>query len=31
MVPGAVCPEYELSDHRGTHRTLSDTGATGPE
>ena len=23
MVPGAVFPDYELSDQRGTHRTLS--------
>ena len=23
IVPGAVFPDYELSDHRGTHRTLS--------
>jgi peroxiredoxin len=24
IVPGAVLPNYELSDHRGTHRTLSE-------
>ena len=24
IVPGAVFPDYELSDHRGTHRTLSE-------
>ena len=23
IVPGAVFPDYELSDQRGTHRTLS--------
>ncbi len=23
IVPGAVLPDYELSDHRGTRRTLS--------
>jgi peroxiredoxin len=23
IVPGAAFPDYELSDHRGTHRTLS--------
>ena len=24
IVPGAVFPDYELSDHRGKHRTLSE-------
>jgi hypothetical protein len=24
IVPGAVFPDYELSDHRGTRRTLSE-------
>jgi len=24
IVPGAVFPDYSLSDHRGTHRTLSE-------
>jgi hypothetical protein len=24
IVPGAICPDYELSDHRRTHRTLSE-------
>jgi peroxiredoxin len=24
IVPGAVLPDYELSDHRATHRTLSE-------
>jgi peroxiredoxin len=24
IVPGAVLPDYELSDHRGKHRTLSE-------
>ncbi len=24
IVPGAVFPDYELSDHRGKHCTLSD-------
>ena len=24
IVPGAVFPDYELSDHRGRHRTLSE-------
>jgi peroxiredoxin len=24
IVPGAVLPDYELSDHRGTHRKLSE-------
>jgi peroxiredoxin len=24
IVPGAVLPDYSLSDHRGTHRTLSE-------
>ena len=24
IVPGAVIPDYELSDHRGKHRTLSE-------
>ena len=23
IVPGAIFPDYELSDQRGTHRTLS--------
>ena len=23
IVPGAIFPDYELSDHLGTHRTLS--------
>lgn len=23
IVPGALCPDYDLSDHHGTHRTLS--------
>jgi peroxiredoxin len=24
IVPGAVVPDYELPDHRGTHRMLSE-------
>jgi hypothetical protein len=24
IVPGAVFPDYELSDHRGKHRRLSE-------
>jgi hypothetical protein len=24
IVPGGVFPDYELSDHRGMHRTLSE-------
>jgi hypothetical protein len=24
IIPGAVFPDYELSDHRGMHRTLSE-------
>jgi hypothetical protein len=24
IVPGAIVPDYELSDHRGKHRTLSE-------
>ena len=24
IVPGALFPDYELSDHRGTHRRLSE-------
>ncbi len=24
IVPGAACPDYELADHRGKHRTLSE-------
>jgi len=24
IVPGAVFPDYELPDHRGKHRTLSE-------
>jgi peroxiredoxin len=24
IVPGAAFPDYELSDHRGKHRTLSE-------
>ena len=24
IVPGAVFPDYELADHRGTRRTLSE-------
>jgi hypothetical protein len=24
IVPGAVFPDYEFSDHRGMHRTLSE-------
>src|SRR5207302_7790857 len=24
IAPGAVIPDYELADHRGTHRTLSE-------
>ena len=24
IVPGAVFPDYTLSDHRGVHRSLSD-------
>ena len=29
IVPDAVFPDYELSDHRGTRRTLSEFGRTG--
>ena len=24
IVPGAIFPDYELSDHHGKHRTLSE-------
>ena len=24
IIPGAVFPDFELSDHRGKHRTLSE-------
>ena len=30
IVPGAVFPDYELSDHRGKHRTLSELQGADP-
>jgi len=30
IVPGAVFPDYELSDHRGKHRTLSELQGSDP-
>jgi peroxiredoxin len=30
IVPGAVLPNYELSDHRGTHRTISELQGSDP-
>jgi len=30
IVPGAVFPDYELTDHRGTHRKLSDLQRSDP-
>ncbi len=30
IVPGAVFPDYELSDHHGTHRTLSELQGADP-
>jgi peroxiredoxin len=30
IVPGAVFPDYELSDHRGRHRSLSELQAADP-
>jgi hypothetical protein len=30
LVPGAVLPDYELSNHRGKHRTLSESQKSDP-
>ena len=30
IVPGAIFPDYELSDHTGKHRTLSELQASDP-
>jgi len=30
IVPGATCPDYELADHRGKHRTLSELQGSDP-